>query len=188
MQFMDNVCSCNSCQSTHYPNSNYINNLLDWFKKKLNQIALIFLGNQAKYPLEFWHEVVGLSNQGCLLEDVPTSIVLLSEIYELFDYPNYDCSKKLCISYMKDDKQEKKIIEWHNKVYCCQPFNGELCQCFVCAYLAHFGRRMNVNWALTTYECYNGLQKQVAKKEAHMIHLPIPTLDEQLSALKNPYN
>jgi hypothetical protein len=163
----------------------HIHNLPNWLKKKLNQVAPIILGKQAKYPLEFWHKIVGLPNNGCLLEDVPISIVSSSEIFELFHFPKHDSFKKLSISHLKNDVQAKKFVEWHNKVYCCQPYDGELCQCFVRAYLAHFGGRINVNWARTAYEYYKRLQEQAAKKDPQLIQVPIPALDEQLLALKN---
>lgn len=159
--------------------------LPNWLKDKLNQVAPIVLGKQASYPIEFWHRTVGLPNNGCLLEDVPTSIVPYSEISELFNYPTYDSFKKLSIYHLKNDTQAKKFIEWHNKVYCCQPYDGELCQCFVRAYLAHFGGRINVNWARTAYEYYKRLQEHSIKKDPHLIHIPIPALDKQLLALKN---
>ena len=185
MQSMANETLCSSCECNQFLDSNHAHNLPNWLEIKLNQIAPIVLGKQAKYPLEFWHKIVGLPNNDCLLEDVPVSSVSSSEIFDLFNYPTHDSSKKLSIYHIKNDTQGKKLVEWHNKVYCCQPYNGELCQCFVRAYLAHFGGRINVNWARTAYEYYKRLQEQDAMKDPHMIHTPIPTLNEQLLGLKN---
>lgn len=167
--------ACNCAEEETLVN---IQSLPDWLKEKVSRIAPFLFGKNAKYNLQFWHEVVGLPNCGCMPEDVPAKIVPLVEIYELFQ-SSAQC-KRFSISDAKDALQASKFVIWHEKVYGCPPYNNEFCQCFLLAYIAHFKGRCEVNWARAAFEHHDRLQTVRNTNK-----LPTPALTEQLMALGN---